>query len=123
MTDFHSLVWTLVRNKKGKERQEISKSDLGSSTWHRILHEEVSFVAAPKEFEMTYQTQEIQERLHQPSLKMTSAEGNGKKKPGKAINMISNKKLDVLLKKMLANDAALSESGARIDQTIDELQT
>jgi hypothetical protein len=102
-TDFHSLEWTLVRNKKAKERKKILKSDFGSSHWHKIPCEEVNFVVTPKETKMTYQVQEVQKRAYQPSLKMHSAKGSGNKKPGTAPKKISYKKIDALLKKMLSN--------------------
>ena len=54
---------------------------------------------------------------------MHSGKGNGKKKPRTASNKLSNKKLDTLLTKMLANKATLSDSGDRIDQKSDDLWT
>jgi hypothetical protein len=47
--DFHSLEWTLVRNKKGKERKKTLKSDFEFCQWHRIPSENINFVVAPKE--------------------------------------------------------------------------
>jgi hypothetical protein len=47
--DFHSSEWTLVRNKKGKERKKTLKSDFEFCHWHRIPSENINFVVAPKE--------------------------------------------------------------------------
>jgi hypothetical protein len=81
-------------------------------------------VVAPKDINQTYSYQENQKATseEQSSLKMHSGKSQGSKKPKSATQTISNKKLDMLLKKMLANDETLSESGKCIDRSIKELQ-
>jgi hypothetical protein len=124
-TNFHSPEWTLVRNKKGKEKKKISKSNFESSNWRRISNQQVNFVVTPKDNKPTYSLQEIktQERTYQPSPKIHLVKGNGNKKPDSAINRISCKKLDIMIKKMLANENSLAKSGEVIEENITQLRT
>ena len=121
--DFHSAEWTHVRNKRSKE-SKISKSNIGSSNWRWIPSKQVDFVVAPKDSKQTYSFEENPKQTSgkESLLKTFRGKGNGEKKPRHAPQKISHKKLDMLIKKMLANDAILSETGHCIDENIKNLQ-